>query len=147
MRIKLFEEFINEASAPAEVINLAKKIQLGTKVYGKELTTGRFNGGIPWERDSEDKFIAEFNKQLKENGFENLFDFDVSIRPSLTFKAPVGTYITIYINTDGFYIADRISDRFIKKVENLRGTPEEVIAGFCKIIKANLPIFNELLEM
>ncbi len=84
---------------------------------------------------------------MKENGFENLFDFEVSKGPGLTFKAPVGTYITIYINTDGFYIADRISDRIFKKVEYLRGTPEEVIAGFCKIIEYNLPIFKELLEM
>lgn len=147
--VKLFEAFINEAKgAPDNIVTLAKKIQLGSRVVGKEVTNKK-NGHEPWTgKLSEDPWLSMLDQKLKGTGF----DFKIEAGQDSGGRLQRRVYkINDYINMIVFRgsssakidIEDALTTATFKKQEYY-GTDEATTDAVTAVISKNINLFNAL---
>lgn len=146
--VKLFESFINEAKgAPDNIVALVKKIQIGSRAVGKEVTDKR-NGHEPWTgKMSEDPWLSILDQKLKGTGFD--FEIDPAGAGVLTSRRvyKINDYINMIINRGSsnasIDLEDALTAATIKKQEYY-GSDEATTDAVVAAISANMNIFNQL---
>ena len=146
--VKLFESFINEAKgAPENIVTLVKKIQLGSRAVGKEVTNKR-NGHEPWTgKMSEDPWLSMLDQKLGGTGFD--FEIDPAGGGMLTSRRvyKINDYINMIVfrgnSSASIDLEDALTTNTIKKVEYY-GSDEATTDAVAAAISANMNLFNEL---
>jgi hypothetical protein len=146
--VKLFEAFVNEAKgAPDSIVALVKKMQIGSRVVGKEVTDKR-NGHEPWTgKMSEDPWLSILDQKLRGIGFD--FEIDPAGAGVLTSRRvyKINDYINMIINRGSsnasIDLEDALTTNTIKKQEYY-GNDEATTDAVAAVISANLDIFNQL---
>lgn len=146
--VKLFEGFLNEAKgAPDSMIALVKKIQLGSRVVGKEVTD-KENTHEPWNgKLKEDPWLNMLDQKIKGTGF----DFKVALGPGGLLSArrvyKINDYINMIIYRGSSYASVDIEDSLTAntiKIAKYYGSNEATTDAVAAVISANIDIFNQL---
>lgn len=147
-KVSTFEQFLNEAKgAPGNIVALVKKIQLGSRAVGKEVTN-KSNGHEPWTgKRSEDPWLNILDQKLKGTGFD--FEIDPAGAGVLTSRRvyKINDYINMIINRGStnasIDLEDALTANTIKKQEYY-GSDEATTDAVAAAISANMNLFNEL---